>query len=333
MNDEYNSSAPMVPQVAANVSDAPQLSDTQMRDLVKKCTTQWSTDGSGNIFWASGPVVEGVEPGLYRIQVSDRVGVHLVKQRISTDTLINITSSDSEKVIREISRFWGLKSKFLERGLLHKRGILMSGDPGSGKTCTIQLLIQNIIQRKGLAIYPHPNPHITSEGLQMIRKIQPDIPICLVLEDFEVLIQRNENENEWLSILDGESQVDNIVFLATTNYISRLDKRFTDRPSRFDTVMTVKMPNKEMRRQYLLAKEPSVTPDELELWVEYTKGLSIAHLKEFIILVKMYDHTPIQAKDKLRKMRARDYSENDNLEGTDYAKQPLGFSAGNMGKD
>ena len=164
------------------------------------------------------------------------VGVNLIKQIISTDNLIEIDDSESIQIISEIERFWDLKPEFEKRGLLHKRGILMSGDPGSGKTSTIQLLIKRIIDRGGIALYPSAAPSVTADGLQMIRRIEQDRPICLILEDFETLVMRGDNENQWLSILDGESQVDNIVFLATTNYISRLDKRFTDRPSRFDSI-------------------------------------------------------------------------------------------------
>lgn len=323
----YNRAVEHEPSLVESAMSDGELSDSALVELVKHTTpvTQWSTDGSGNMFWESGPVITNINPGLYRICSSEKIGTFLCKQLIFTDKLINISLSDSEKVIKEISKFWTLKSKFLERELIHKRGILMSGDPGSGKTSTIQLIIRDVIDQGGVAIYPHPNTRITSEGLQLIRKIQPDIPICLILEDFETLIERNENENEWLSILDGESQVGNIVFLATTNYISKLDKRFTDRPSRFDTIITVKMPTENMRRQYFLAKEPNVSKEDLDLWVLYTKGLSIAHLKEFIILIMLYDFTPEQARDKLRKMRERDYTEDSNLDDTENEKQKLGF--------
>ncbi|MGH6791962.1 MAG: hypothetical protein ACRECF_04400 [Methyloceanibacter sp.] len=70
-----------------------------------------------------------------------------------------------------------------------------------------------------------------------------------------------------------------------TNYPERLDKRFVDRPSRFDTVAYIGMPTAASRAAYLKAKEPSLSAEELERWVGLSEDLSIAHLKEMIIAV------------------------------------------------
>lgn len=286
---------------------------------------QWSTDGTDSVFWGSGRVVDFLPSGLYRASISDRIGPHLVKQIISTDDLIELDDSESLKVIEEIERFWELKEQFTSRGLLHKRGILMSGDPGSGKTSTIQLLISKVIARNGIAIYPDGSPRVTAEVLQMVRRIERTKPICLILEDFEVLVQRGSNESEWLSILDGESQVDNIVFLASTNYISRLDKRFIDRPSRFDNIRFVTMPSRAMRKQYIVKLEPTISEDQLEEWLDHSDGMSIAHIKELIVSVNVFGYPLDHTLERLNAMRERKYDEEQNLAGTPHEKRSVGF--------
>lgn len=294
---------------------------------VEKTATQWCTDGSGNVFWASGPVQPLIPPGLYRVQVSDRLGTHFIKQIISTDKLIELDDSESLQIIAEIEKFWlpETKQAFLKRGMIHKRGILMSGDPGSGKTSTIQLLVSRLVLAGGIAIYPHQHPKITAEGLQLVRRIEPERPIIMILEDFETLIQRDDNENEWLAILDGESQVGNIVFLATTNYVERLDKRFVDRPSRFDSIRDVGMPSKKIRAQYLKEREPDMTEKEVNDFLEVSDGLSIAHLKEIILSVRVFGYSLDDTKKRMDKMRERDMTSDRNLEGTKHGKIAVGI--------
>lgn len=109
-------------------------------------------------------------------------------------------------------------------------------------------------------------------------------------------------------MLDGEAQVDNVVFLATTNYIEKLDKRFTDRPSRFDVVVSVPMPSATIRATYLRLKETGMELAEIKRWVNQTKGFSIAHLKELIISVKVLGKSFDHEVERLREMMKRSFS-------------------------
>ncbi len=288
--------------------------DMNETDLIES-QIQWSVSADGNAFWGSGKVQGTVPAGLYRTEHHDQIGLVLVKQIISTDALIELKESTSIQIVHDIQQFWNSKAAFNKRGLLHKRGIMLMGDPGSGKTSTIQLIIQHMIKNNGIVLYPDPhNPDVVAGCMQMIRRLEKDRPILLILEDFETIVTNPHSENIWLAILDGEQQVDNIVFLATTNYISKIDKRFIDRPSRFDLLIQIDMPSTAMRKQYISTKEPEMEKDELNLWVKQTKDLSIAHLKELIISVKCFGHTFEDTLARMRKMRDRNYTEEDFID-------------------
>ena len=98
----------------------------------------------------------------------------------------------------------------------------------------------------------------------------------------------------------------------TTNYPERLDKRFVDRPSRFDTIKWIGMPSAAARKVYLQAKEPSLTTEELNHWVSHTEGFSVAHLRELVILVKCFDRPLSTAIARLEAMRLRQPKSNDS---------------------
>jgi len=286
----------------------------RIRDaLNKRDFESWNKHGN-TIFAPSGETVPMLPPGLYRCARNNQIGDHLIRQKVTTDDLIEFDSdSDSTKVIQEIESFWDKKDSFESRGLLHKRGILLSGDPGSGKTSIIQILVKKMIDRGGIVLYPTNEPDIVVNMLQAIRRIQPDTPICLLMEDFEVLCRPGSyEENRWLAILDGECQVDNIVYLATTNYIEKIDKRFTDRPSRFDLIVSITMPNRAQRKQYLVAKEKELKGDLLEEWLDKTDGFAVAHLKEMIVSVFCMGHSFEATLDRMEKMRKRKFSSENN---------------------
>jgi len=276
----------------------------------------WATTGDRTVFWAASDVVENIIPGLYKTIDAPKIGPALLKMIISTDDLILIDSVVKEEVFSEIMYFWSdeVRQKFKERGFLYKRGILMYGDPGSGKTACIQLLIKEIIKHGGIALYGD-RPDIMSQCLQMVRRIEPNVPVVVIMEDFEILTERGHAENEWLAMLDGESQVDNVVFLGTTNYVEKLDKRFTDRPSRFDVVVSVPPPSAEIRATFLHHKEPSMPFEEVQHWVTLTAGFSIAHLKELVISVRILGKPLDEQVKRLRKMMERGFT-NKEFEGT-----------------
>ena len=107
-----------------------------------------------------------------------------------------------------------------------------------------------------------------------------------------------------LNILDGNLKQGGVVTIATTNYIERMEERYTNRPTRFDRVVEFPLPNAESRKIFI---EKTVLPDELkkidvDKWVQRTKGFSIDHLNELILLVLVFGHDEEEAFETMEKM-------------------------------
>ncbi len=306
--------------------------DDELTASITKSQRHWGTNPESTLFWGTSNVEANIPAGLYRCSQREDVGPCFQKLLIETDALIRLPDMVCNEVIEQIKHFWSdeVKDAMEARGFMHKRGIMMFGEPGSGKTCTIQILVQMLIQNGGIAIYAE-DPAILSNCLQLLRRIESERPVIVILEDFDTLTDRDRRENNWLAVLDGEAQITNVVFLATTNYIDQIDKRFVDRPSRFDIIMPVPMPTARDRAAFIRYKEPSLSDDDLYEWVTASAGFSLAHVKEIIISVLCFGKTLDDTVQRLNTQRKRDFS-NTELENEAKGSPGLGFSGkGGMG--
>jgi hypothetical protein len=191
-------------------------------------------------FTAIGTTVSHLPPAIYTLS-SDGGAIFFHKTKVLTDNLIDLDDSAALRIIAGIEKFWESKSKFDRFGILFKRGILMWGPAGSGKTAAVNMLMNDLVGRGGMVVIVQ-SPGLAIGGLHELRRIEPERPIIVVLEDIEEMIQ-NFGEHGLLSLLDGEHQVSNVVVLATTNYPELLGERIINRPSRFDEVILVDMPS------------------------------------------------------------------------------------------
>jgi len=140
------------------------------------------------------------------------------------------------------------------------------------------------------------------------------------MEDIDAIIERH-GESSLLAMLDGELQIDNVVFVATTNYPERLDKRLVNRPSRFDEIIEIGMPNDACRAVYLEHKNPRLSgTDELEQWVKRTQDFSVAHLKELIVAVECLGKGLDESIERLRTMIEVRVSSEDNNKQIGFSK-------------
>lgn len=255
-------------------------------------------------FWANHEhkLTAVIPPGIYEGGSKPDIGVFLRKVELQHDGLIPLPGSVAESVLAEIMRFWELRDRFLERSLVHKRGVLLHGKPGAGKTATVVQLADMVVEKAGgIVLSGMRSPAFLSHCLKMVRSAETDRPVMVMLEDLDYLLERGD-ESEWLALLDGEESVNGIVYVATTNYLHKLPPRIRCRPSRFDLVVEIGPPSEADRRAYLAAKEPMTSERRREQWVELTDGMSFAHLKELCVLCGIYGVSAPDAAIRLRGM-------------------------------
>jgi mitochondrial chaperone BCS1 len=160
---------------------------------------------------------------------------------------------NKDEIIDHLNNWITLKPIYEKHGITYKTGILLYGSPGTGKTTTA----------KAIASYLGFNLHIVNlksykEEQSLIRKII-NIPekSVILFEDIDCLLgnRKEELESETkallgtvLNILDGILSPENVVFVATTNYIDALDNALI-RDGRFDLKINVDLIDKELAIQ------------------------------------------------------------------------------------
>lgn len=287
--------------------------------LLSSMTKQQWAVLPNDTFTAIGTTVSHLPPAIYTL-TSDGNVIFFNKTKVLTDNLIELDDSAALKVIAGIEKFWESKEKFDSFGILFKRGILMWGPAGSGKTATVNMLMNDLVKRGGMVVIVQ-SPGVAIKGLHELRRIEPDRPIIIVLEDIEEIIN-NCGEHGLLGLLDGEHQVSNVVVLATTNYPEQLGERIINRPSRFDEVILVDMPSARARYRYLKHILCDTVPEgELQQWVAATDKLSIAHLRELIVATQCLGRPYPEVVERLKRMKIRPNSEK-------RGKGELGFDSG-----
>lgn len=283
------------------------MASRQMQGVVTatlKATAACRWQKQDNFFWPAFATTDALPPGFYKPVSTPDKGVVLQLTDVSTDNLVSLPDTIGDMLIDEFKTFWGMRERFTSRGFLHKRGILIWGRPGTGKTATINLMAQELITNQGGVVAHIDHPHMAAIALANFRRIEPTRPIVAVLEDLDASVATH-GEQPFLSLLDGETQIDRICYVATTNYPERLDRRFIDRPSRFDTVQEMMLPTRAARSVYLLSKEPSLAGDEIGRWLDRTDRFSVAHLRELIILVRCYGKDLDKSVKRLVDMREK----------------------------
>lgn len=268
---------------------------------------QWAVDG-GN-WQVTGQTQVNLEPGVY-VPRMGFAGPYLERKKIVCDALLPLEDAVSGRVVEGIRVFRASEAKFRKFGLIHKRGVLLEGEPGSGKTATTYLVGEQIVEDGGVVLFPtiYQRQHIRllAEGLKMVRNMEPKMLILVVIEDLDKIVALDESQKgvltDLLAILDGEDQINNVVFLATTNFIGKLDARIRNRPSRFDEVIPCPPLTPKAREQYLRHFLPEGHDEELRRWVRITEGLYPAHLKEFFISVHVTGHDEKEVLERVRSM-------------------------------
>jgi len=234
-------------------------------------------------------------PNIYLINSNMAGEISFVVKDVITSKYIDLPTMITASVINDIETFWKkeTKNKFDKFGLVYKRGTIMHGEPGTGKTCTVFKVISSVVDMGGIAIY-NPEPWVFSEAVKILHSIQGETPIVCVFEEFDKYC----NSGDFLSLLDGDLQVPSIYYLATTNHIERIPNSIKNRPSRFAKVIEIGKPDKAARESYIKSFLTDISDSDLSTWVKSTEFMVLDQIKDMIIGVECFGETLDSAKEK-----------------------------------
>jgi hypothetical protein len=146
-----------------------------------------------------------------------------------------------------VENFLDNKDFYAANNIPWKRGVLMFGEPGNGKTSIIRTIISNY-NFKPVTIVPGANDEAVREAFAYAEEQSPSL---LYFEDLDSLLEKTIDTSSFLNLMDGISAKNGLLIIATANDVSKLKTNITDRPSRFDRKFEIPLPDVEMSFLYL----------------------------------------------------------------------------------
>ena len=168
-----------------------------------------------------------------------------------------------------------------------KRGLLLYGPPGVGKTHTVRYLVgeltdTTIVQLSGDAL------SFIKQACSIARTLQPAM---IVVEDVDLIAQQRDMYDGGAPLLfmllnemDGLDEDADVVFLLTTNRADLLEDALASRPGRVDQAVHIGLPDREARRRLVELYRRSMVLDDsrLDAVLDRTDGVTASFLKELL---------------------------------------------------
>jgi hypothetical protein len=176
--------------------------------------------------------------------------------------------------------------ELLSAGQHLKRGLLLHGPPGTGKTHTVRYLTARLTSTTVILLTGHSIRFIEAAAA-LARRLQPSM---VVLEDVDLVATDRDYTPDGnpllfslLDAMDGIGADADVTFVLTTNRADILEIALADRPGRVDLAIEIPRPDASSRERlfHLYARDLALDAD-LEPVVTGTEGVTASFVKEMI---------------------------------------------------
>ena len=209
-------------------------------------------------------------------------------------------AEEAKEELMEVVDFLKHPKKYVKIGAKIPKGILMVGEPGTGKT----LMARAVAGEAGVPFFSISGSEFiemfvgvgASRVRDLFSKAKKISPSIIFIDEIDAIgkqrgkgyggghDEREQTLNQILTEMDGFDNESNVIVIAATNRPNVLDKALL-RPGRFDRRVVIEMPNAEEREQILTVhiqgKEMAKKIDLKEL-SKKTPGFSGAELESVV---------------------------------------------------
>lgn len=164
--------------------------------------------------------------------------------------------------VEEVVNILKNPDQYRKTGAKIPKGILLSGEPGTGKT----LIAKAIAGEAGVKFYECAGSNFENMyvgvGASKMRKLfseaRKNAPSIIFIDEIDAIAKDRYGKNSYseqtlnqlLTEMDGFNEIENVIIIAATNHIEVLDSAIT-RPGRFDRIINIPLPDCKGREEIL----------------------------------------------------------------------------------
>lgn len=254
-----------------------------------------------------------VYPGVYKAR-KNMTGFDLYKAEFNKEPLLEnfLPAQDIEKFIYS---FFNKLDIYREKlgDVNPRRGLLIGGPPGTGKTACINRISQDLIKDGKTLVLIWATDRIEASDIKdfMASFQYNEVErLVLIAEDLGGVEGENVSQisdSGLLTLLDDKQRVFKVptMIIGTTNYLEQFPENITNRKGRFDHVYKFPFPNGDQRVSLLkFFDKKNEFKDEAINYIREKKFdgvLTPSHIFEALVRVWIYDSSLQDSLDSLLK--------------------------------
>jgi hypothetical protein len=229
-------------------------------------------------------VISEIPYGVYKAEYELRHGTILKPFNVSGQDKYIDLGRGVNGLQEDFDLFLKIRNKYETFGKRHKKGVLIYGKPGQGKSVEIMQIFKQA-ENKKFRVILIPSDFPSMDKLDAYKDLLNGEVTVFVMEELTERLKGN-NVEPLLTFLDGEESWNNCYVVATTNYPEELPSNLADRTGRFETIIEYKNPTEKQLIKFMNGLK--VPKEVVEKDLDQLKDLSLDYLSYIAFQYYLY---------------------------------------------